>query len=198
MTAPSNNLQQPERLSYGDYMRNIRLLKGLAAPPVPPELENPAFLEAIYERAAAADDLGAILAEALPPRAAPEGAAAGELLTREAADRPELVAHFQGSRSSRAPGWLWQRIRADVSRQQAGRRRQARVLRLRVFRVSAVAAAAAVLLLVGAGVWLDLAGPGALPADDFDLDIQVREVDQPHGEPFHPTDRLRLIAGGGR
>jgi hypothetical protein len=179
MTAPSNNLEQPERLSYGDYMRNVR---------------NPAFLEAIYERAAA-DDLGAILAEALPPRAAPEGAAAGELLTREAADRPELVAHFQGSRSSRAPGWLWQRIRADVSRQQAGRRHHAR---LRVFRVSAVAAAAAVLLLVGAGVWLDLAGPGVLPANDRDLDIQVREVDEPHGEPFHPSDRVRLIAGGSR
>ncbi|MHC4515313.1 MAG: hypothetical protein ACYTGW_01555 [Planctomycetota bacterium] len=194
MTAPSNNLEQPERLSYGDYMRNVRLLKGLAPPPVPPELENPAFLEAIYERAAA-DDLGAILAEALPPRAAPEGAAAGELLTREAADRPELVAHFQGSRSSRAPGWLWQRIRADVSRQQAGRRHHAR---LRVFRVSAVAAAAAVLLLVGAGVWLDLAGPGVLPANDRDLDIQVREVDEPHGEPFHPSDRVRLIAGGSR
>ncbi|MHC4851946.1 MAG: hypothetical protein ACYTF5_08005 [Planctomycetota bacterium] len=194
MTAPSNNLEQPERLSYGDYMRNVRLLKGLAPPPVPPELENPAFLEAIYERAAA-DDLGAILAEALPPRAAPEGAAAGELLTREAADRPELVAHFQGSRSSRAPGWLWQRIRADVSRQQAGRRHHAR---LRVFRVSAVAAAAAVLLLVGAGVWLDLAGPGVLPANDRDLDIQVREVDEPHGEPFHPSDRVRLSAGGSR
>ena len=159
-------------------------------PPVPAELSDPAFLEAIYERAAA-DDLGTILAEALPPRPAPEEAAAGDLWSEGATDRPELAAHFRIPAGTRAPGWLWQRVQADLRRQQAGRRRQGRVLRWKV------AAAAAVLLMVGAGLSVNLAWPGTSAANP-ELDIQVQSLEQPFGQAFHPTDRLRLIAGGGR
>ncbi len=190
MIVPGNNLeQQPEGLSYRDYARNARLLRALPPPPVPQELKDPAFLETIYERAAA-DDLGTILAEALPPRPAPEEVAAGDVVVTEAADRPELAAHFQVPAGGRAPGWLWQRIQADLRQAQAGRRRQTRVFRLKV------AAAAAVLLLVGAGVSVNLAGPGSMFTDEPEFDIQVQPLAEPLGQAFHPMDRLLLIAGG--
>ncbi len=213
MTAPGNNLEQPERLSYRQYARHVRLLRELAPPAAPSELRDPAFLEAIYERAVTSPagedpgrDLGGFLAAALPPCRAPEETAAGDCLAQEAADRPELVAHFQGSGDDQAPwrtpawrtpawrtpGWLWQRIQADLRRQQDDRRRHAWVFRLKV------AAAAAVFLVVGTSVSLSLAGPtmsaGDGPADD--VLIQVQRLDEPIGEAFHPTDRLRLIAGG--
>ncbi len=198
MTARSNNLEQPEPMSYRQYARHARLLRGLPRPSVPKELRDPAFLEAIYERAVTGTssdtgssdigDLGALLAEARPPLRAPEEASAGDLWSTPAADRPELVAHFDGSRDDRAPGWLWQRIRADLRRQQLDRRRHAWVFRLKV-------AAAAVFLVVGTGITMNLAGQGG---ETSDFVVQVQRLNEPIGEAFHPTDRLRQIAGEGR
>lgn len=192
MTVPRKNLEQKEPSpSYRECLRNARLLRALKPPPVPAELSDPSFLEGIYERAAA-DDLGGLLQEALPRRSAPEEVVASECWARNAVDRPELVAHFRGSAGSRAPGWLWQRIQADLRRQQAARRRQTRVFRLRA------AAAAAVLLVLGAGLsahlfWREPANSEAVEPDS----IQVQPLEEPLGQAFHPTDRLRLIAGGG-
>ena len=206
MTARSNNLKQPEPMSYRVYVRHARLLRGLPRPSVPKELRDPAFLEAIYERAVTGTssdtgssdtgssdigDLGALLAEALPPLRAPEEASAGDLWSTPAADRPELVAHFDGSRDDRAPGWLWQRIRADLRRQQLDRRRHAWVFRLKV------AAAAAVFLVVGTGITMNLAGP-MKGGEASDFVVQVQRLKEPIGEAFHPTDRLRQIAGRDR
>ena len=195
MTSPHNNLEPPERMSYRHYARNARLLRELVPPAVPGALKDPAFLEAIYERAMG-EDPGGLLVAALPPRAAPEDAAAGDLLGAEAADRPELVAHFQGSgsgsssssssRNTLAPGWLWQRIQADLRRQQVDRRRHAWVFRFKV------AAAAVVLLMVGIGVSVNFAEPTGATV------ILVQRLEEPIGEAFHPTDRLRLIAGDQR
>ena len=187
MTGPNNNLEPAERMSFRQYARNVRLLRELVPPAVPDELRDPAFLQGIYERAIespAGGDPGALLVAALPPRPAPEEAAAGDFLAAEAADRPELVAHFKGSGSDTlAPGWLWQRIQADLRRQRLDRRRYAWVFRLKV------AAAAAVLLMVGIGISVNLAEP--MP-ETF---IQVQRLEKPIGEPFHPLDRLLLIAG---
>ena len=191
MTARSNNLKQPEPMSYRQYARNARLLRGLPRPSVPKELRDPAFLEAIYERAVTrTSSEGALLAEALPPLRAPEEASAGDLWSTPAADRPELVAHFDGSRDDRAPGWLWQRIRADLRRQQLDRRRHAWVFRLKL-------AAAAVFLVVGTGITMNLAGP-MQGGETSDFVVQVQRLNEPIGEPFHPTDRLRQIAGRDR
>jgi hypothetical protein len=176
-------------MSYRHYARNVRLLRELVPPAIPGALKDPAFLEGIYERAMG-EDPGGLLVAALPPRAAPEEAAAGDLLGAEAADRPELVAHFQGSgsgsRNGLAPGWLWQRIQADLRRQQVDRRRHAWVFRFKV------AAAAAVLLMVGIGVSVNFAEPTGATV------ILVQRLEEPIGEAFHPTDRLRLIAGDQR
>lgn len=185
MTIRRNNLEQkgPEGMGFRDYARNVRLLRALPQPPVPAELSDPAFLEGIYERAAA-DDLGQVLADALPPRPAPEEVAPGAVYEAEARDRPELEAHLRGSR---APGWLWQRVQADLRRQLAGRRRHVRLSRFRV------AAAAAVLLMVGAGLAVNL-GRSEVTTQVPEIDIQVVPVDQPLGRVFYPTDLVREIA----
>ncbi len=192
MTAPRNNLeQQPESLGYREYAQNARLLRALQRPQVPAELSDRAFLEAIYERAAA-DRLGTILADALPPRQVPEEHRAGGVWDREARDRPELAAHFRSPVGRRAPGWLWQRIHADLRRLQADRRRQVRAFRLRV------AAAAAVLLMVGGGLSMNMLWPGTSTAGGPGLDIQVQTLERPLGQPLHGNDLVRLIAGGGK
>lgn len=186
MTVRRNNLEQkePEGLGYRDYVRNARVLRALPKPPVPAELQDATFLEGIYERAAT-DDLGQVLAEALPARPAPETAEAAvpaAVYEEEARTRPELQAHLA---ASPAPGWLWRRVQEDLRRQLAGHRRQARMFRLKV------AAAAAVLLIVGAGVTVNLR---PVPAQDLAIEIQVRRLERPIGPTFHPTDRLREIA----
>ena len=130
MTARSNQQdRQPEQLSFRQYAGNVRLLRRMPCPETPAELQDPAFLEAIYERAVDASgaqaagngpglggELGTVLRDALPPLAAPEEApTAGDVVAEEAADQPGLAAHFATSRNgTRAPGWLWQRIRAKL------------------------------------------------------------------------------------
>ena len=183
MTARPNNLEQkePEGLGFRDYARNVRLLRALPKPPVPAELSQPAFLEGIYERAAA-DDVGQVLADALPPRPAPEEAIPAALYEEEARNRPELETHLG---ASRAPGWLWRRVQGDLRRQLASHRRQARMFRIKI------AAAAAVLLIVGAGVTVNLTQP--LVAQDGAIDIQVVPVDQRRGPALHPNDLVREL-----
>ena len=168
------------------------LLRALPRPELPAALTSSAFLAGVYDRAnaaVAASPLGDALREGIVPAVAPPAgleAAEWQHGTLDQAQAPSAAGELVASLgSTRAPGWLWARIRADLREATDANRRRAGVLRM--------AAAAAFLFAVSWAVRHDWGTSPRSPHVGAP-DIELVPVTEPIASNDSPAAVFRTIA----